>query len=181
MARNYELVLMLDPEVADADRDKVASDVRAQIESGGTLEQADNWGMRKMTYEIRRRNEADYRFFRFQGDNALLEGLDHNLKIVDAALRFRIFKVDPDAPTAAPPVSGSAAPGAGDRERAHEAPSAPPAAAPAPAEAPVAEAPPAEAPPAEAPPAEAPPAEAPPAEAPPAEEPPAEAPAPEQE
>ena len=56
--------------------------------------------MRKMAYEIRQRNEADYRFFRFQGDNALLEGLDHNLKIVDAALRFRIFKVDPEAPTA---------------------------------------------------------------------------------
>ena len=108
MARKYELVLMLDPEVDDAARDKVASDVRAQIESGGTLEQADNWGMRKMAYEIRQRNEADYRFFRFQGDNALLEGLDHNLKIVDAALRFRIFKVDPDAPTAPPPVSGPA-------------------------------------------------------------------------
>jgi small subunit ribosomal protein S6 len=105
MARNYELVLMLDPEVSDTARDKIAADVQKQIESGGTLELADSWGMRKMAFEIRQRNEADYRYFRFEGDNKLLEALDHNLKIVDGALRFRIFKVDPKAPTAPPPAS----------------------------------------------------------------------------
>lgn len=121
MARNYELVLMLDPEVSDADREKVVDDVRKQIEAGGTLDHADNWGTRKMAYEINLRNEADYRFFRFQGDNALLEGLDHNLKIVDAILRFRLFKVDPESPTTAPPVSGQAAPGGSDRPSDDEA------------------------------------------------------------
>jgi small subunit ribosomal protein S6 len=104
MARLYELVLMLDPELSDADRDKIAGDVRTQIESGGALEHADSWGTRKMAFEIRQRNEADYRFFRFSADNQLLEGLDHNLKIIDGALRFRVFKVDPDAPTAPPPA-----------------------------------------------------------------------------
>jgi small subunit ribosomal protein S6 len=115
MARHYELVLMLDPEVGDSDRDKVVEDVRAQIEANGSLDAADNWGTRKMAYEIRQRNEADYRFFRFQGDNELLQSLDHNLKIVDAALRFRVFKVDADAPTAAPPASGQMAAAGGDR------------------------------------------------------------------
>ncbi len=115
MARHYELVLMLDPEVADADREKVLADVRAQIESKGTLEHADNWGTRKMTYEIKGRMESDYRFFRFQGANDLLEWLDHNLKIIDAVLRFRVFKVDPDAPTTAPPLAGQMAPAGGER------------------------------------------------------------------
>ncbi|MGZ5309551.1 MAG: 30S ribosomal protein S6 [Solirubrobacterales bacterium] len=122
MARNYELVLMLDPAISDQDRDKIADDVRNQIESAGTLEQVDNWGMRKMAYEIRQRNEADYRFFRFQGDNQLLDGLDHNLKIVDGALRFRIFKVDPAAPTAAPPAAGQPVAAAGERPERPERP-----------------------------------------------------------
>ena len=99
---------MLDPQASDDDREKVAGQVRSQIESGGTLDRADNWGMRQMAYEIRQRREADYRFFRFQGDKTLLDGLDHNLKIVDGALRFRIFRVEPDSPTAAPPAVGSA-------------------------------------------------------------------------
>jgi small subunit ribosomal protein S6 len=101
--RLYELVLMLDPEAADAERDRVADDVRKQIEAAGTLEQADNWGMRKMAYEIRQRNEADYRYYRFTGEKELLERLDHSLKIAEGTLRFRVFKVDPETPTAAPP------------------------------------------------------------------------------
>ena len=105
MARHYELVLMIDPETGDAERDKLASDVRAQIEQGGTLDRADTWGMRKLAYEIRQRNEADYRYYRFQGDSDLLQRLDHNLKIADGALRFRIFKVDPDTPSNPPPTS----------------------------------------------------------------------------
>jgi small subunit ribosomal protein S6 len=119
MNRLYELVLMLDPEAADADRDRVADDVRKQIESSGKLEKADTWGMRKLAFEIRQRNEADYRYFRFEGEKELLERLDHNLKIAEGTLRFRIFKVDPDTPSNPPPVSERpAAVGDGDdRER----------------------------------------------------------------
>ena len=120
MNRHYELVLMLDPEAADADREKLADDVRKQIEGAGTLDRADNWGMRKMAFEIRQRNESDYRYFRFQGEPELLERLDHNLKIADGVLRFRIFKVDPDSPTNPPPATERpAAVGSGrdDRER----------------------------------------------------------------
>jgi small subunit ribosomal protein S6 len=105
MNRHYELVLMLDPEAADDARDKVADEVRKQIESDGTLDKADAWGMRKLAYEIRQRNEADYRFYRFQAEPALLERLDHSLKISDGTLRFRIFKVDPETTTNPPPAT----------------------------------------------------------------------------
>ena len=56
-----------------------------------------------MAYEIKRRNEADYRWFRFEAPTELLEQLDHNLKIADGVLRFRVFKVDPEAPVMVPP------------------------------------------------------------------------------
>jgi small subunit ribosomal protein S6 len=105
MSRHYELVLMLDPEAADNDRDRIADEVRKQIESDGTLDRADSWGMRKLAYEIRQRNEADYRFYRFQAEPALLERLDHSLKISDGTLRFRIFKVDPETTTDPPPAT----------------------------------------------------------------------------
>jgi small subunit ribosomal protein S6 len=105
MNRHYELILMLDPEVADADRQRLADDVRKAIEGSGTLDRADEWGMRKLAYEIRQRNESDYRYFRFQAEPELLERLDHNLKIADGVLRFRIFKVDPETNTNPPPSS----------------------------------------------------------------------------
>jgi small subunit ribosomal protein S6 len=105
MSRYYELVLMLDPQAADKDREQLADGVRKEIEKNGTLEQADDWGMRKLAYEIRQRTEADYRYYRFQAENELLQRLDHSLKIADGTLRFRIFRVDPDTPTNPPPAA----------------------------------------------------------------------------
>ena len=116
MNRHYELVLMLDPEAADKDRDRLADGVRKEIEKDGSLEQADTWGMRKLAYEIRQRNEADYRYYRFQAEPDLLQRLDHSLKISDGALRFRIFHVDPSTTMNPPPVAERPAAIASDRE-----------------------------------------------------------------
>jgi len=106
---------MLDPGPDEAGRDALAQDVRGRIEAAGTLKHENNWGLRKMAYEIAQRNEADYRWFRFEGPTELLDDLNHNLKIADGVLRFRIFKVDPDAPVMVPPAV--AAPAHGSRER----------------------------------------------------------------
>ena len=160
---------MIDPVVDEGKRNALADETRKLIESHGELKHADNWGLRNMAYEIEQRTEADYRFYRFVGTNPLLEQLDHTLKIADGALRFRVFRVDPEVPVTAPPPAS--APHAPPRpSRSEDAPPTAPAAAPAAPAAPAAEGA-AEAPP-EAP--AAPPAEA-PAETPAA--PPAEAPA----
>jgi len=120
---------MLDPQLDAPARDGLAGDARGQIESSGSLKHENNWGLRKMAYEIDRRTEADYRWFRFEANNELLDSLDHNLKIADGVLRFRIFKVDPDAPVLVPPAT-TAAPGprehsgAGARDDRRDAPAA---------------------------------------------------------
>ncbi len=183
MSAEYELVLMLDPEAPDERRDQIATDARGRIESSGSLKAEKSWGLRKLAYEIGRRNEADYRFFRFETESPLLDELNHNLKITDDVLRFRIFKVDADSPVIEPPPPAplaSAAPRGGpggrpgrgrrdddDRDAAPQPPAPAPAAEAAP------EAPPAPAP--EAPAADTPAPEAPAAAEPaaPAEQPPA--------
>ena len=104
---------MLDPQLDAPARDALAQQARGQIEAGGALKQENTWGLRKMAYEINRRTEADYRWFRFEAPTDLLDTLDHNLKIADGVMRFRIFKVDPGTPTIAPPAV--AAPGPRER------------------------------------------------------------------
>jgi small subunit ribosomal protein S6 len=154
----YELVLMLDPDVPDERRDQIADETRKRIESAGTLKHDMSWGMRKLAYEIRQRTEADYRLFRFEGEGGVLDDLNHNLRIADGVLRFRIFKIDPSSPAIVPPpamgTSAGAPPRAPRRQEApapdadageqpeepqeaapEEGPSAPAAAAPEPAEA----------------------------------------------
>jgi small subunit ribosomal protein S6 len=110
-APEYELVLMLDPEAPDERRDEIAVAARRRIEEGATLKQERSWGLRKMSYEINQRNEADYRFFRFEEGKGVLDDLNHNLKITDGVLRFRIFKVDPSSPVIDPPPPLTFSPG----------------------------------------------------------------------
>jgi small subunit ribosomal protein S6 len=112
--REYELVLMLDPQLDAPARDALAQDARGQIEASGSLKHENDWGLRKMAYEINRRTEADYRWMRFEAPSDLLDSLDHNLKIADGVLRFRIFKVDPGTPVIVPPATAAAP---GPRER----------------------------------------------------------------
>jgi small subunit ribosomal protein S6 len=112
--REYELVLMLDPQLDAPARDALTQEARGQIESSGNLKHENTWGLRKMAYEINRRTEADYRWMRFEATSDLLDSLDHNLKIADGVLRFRIFRIDPGAPVIAPPAA-TAAPGPRER------------------------------------------------------------------
>jgi small subunit ribosomal protein S6 len=106
---------MLDPGQDEPAREALAQDARGRIEKAGALKHENKWGLRKMAYEIDQRNEADYRWFRFEGPSELLDELNHNLKIADGVLRFRIFKVDASTPVMVPPAV--AAPGPGSRER----------------------------------------------------------------
>jgi small subunit ribosomal protein S6 len=125
VTREYELVLMLDPDVPDERRDEIAADTRKRIEAGATLKNDTSWGMRKLAYEIRQRTEADYRLFRFEGQGGVLDELNHNLRIADGVLRFRIFKVDPRSPAIVPPpplATSGAPPQRGPRRQ--EAPAA---------------------------------------------------------
>ena len=111
----YELVLMLDPEAPDERRDQISTDARGRIEKAGSLKAEKAWGLRKLAYEIDQRTEADYRFFRFATESPLLDELDHNLKITDGVLRFRIFKVEPESPVIEPPPPVSLASSAPSR------------------------------------------------------------------
>jgi small subunit ribosomal protein S6 len=124
--REYELVLMLDPGQDAPARDAVANEVKRQIEADGTLKHEKEWGLRKLAYEIAQRNEADYRWFRFEAPTELLEQLDHNLKIADGVLRFRIFKVGPETPVIAPPATAAPGPSASRERPSESASEAPP-------------------------------------------------------
>ena len=117
---------MLDPQLDAPARDALAQDARGQIEANGDLRHENSWGLRKMAYETNHRTEADYRWMRFEAQSELLDTLDHNLKIADGVLRFRIFKVDPGAPVIVPPTTAAPAPreraATGAREDRDEAP-----------------------------------------------------------
>ncbi|HET8754981.1 MAG TPA: 30S ribosomal protein S6 [Solirubrobacteraceae bacterium] len=97
----YDLVLLLDTTIEQERRDTILANVEDAIDRAGEIVGRHDWGNRHTVYEVRKHSEADYHLLQFRGPSSLLEQLDHNLKITDGILRFRIIKLRPGTP--APP------------------------------------------------------------------------------
>jgi len=94
----YDLTLLLDTQMEPERRDQILANVEHAIEGGGEIVGRHEWGVRQTAYEVRKHTDAEYHLIQFHGDPALLEQLDHNLKITDGILRHRIIKLRPGTP-----------------------------------------------------------------------------------
>ena len=99
----YDLMLLIDPNAPEERRTAVISETESMLNTDGEIVTNDDWGTRRMAYEIDHRPEAEYRLYQFQGENPLLDRLNQRLRIMDGVLRFRIIKVKPGQPTPPPP------------------------------------------------------------------------------
>jgi small subunit ribosomal protein S6 len=84
----YEIMLLLDSELADERQAEILTRIRGLVEQrGGSWQGQDDWGRRKLAYEIDHKGEAFYHLLRFDCDAATLEELTRVLKITDGVLR----------------------------------------------------------------------------------------------
>jgi small subunit ribosomal protein S6 len=104
MAGLYDLMLLIDPNAPEERRNAAVAEAESLI---GEVVSSQDWGQRRMAYEIDHRPEAEYRLYQFNGDNALLERLNQRLRINDAVLRFRIIKAKAGQPLPPPPEQQS--------------------------------------------------------------------------
>jgi small subunit ribosomal protein S6 len=96
----YDLMLLLDPGAPSDRLESILSDVQGLLESGGKVVGTYDWGTRRMTFEIDHRPDAAYHLMQFETESggALLERVDHSLKIMDGVLRHRIFRLKDGSP-----------------------------------------------------------------------------------
>ena len=97
MGRKYELVYVASPEATD---DQV-SELHAQIDGvvqrmGGRVEKTENWGRRRLAYEIGHHKEGTYVLEVIYGSGELMKELDRRLKVIDHVIRHLIVRVDQD-------------------------------------------------------------------------------------
>jgi small subunit ribosomal protein S6 len=119
----YEILLMLDPEGAEAHQDDLIARVRGLVDqSGGTWRSHDAWGRRRLAYEIGKKPEGVYHLLVFESGAETLDEVSRVLKIDDVVMRHLATRHIEGSRTSAP-RDDTAAP----------APAPAPAAAPAPA------------------------------------------------
>src|SRR4249920_373574 len=93
--RQYELVYILPPETTE----QQAGELHEQIASivsrmNGQIEKTENWGRRKLAYEIGHFKEGVYVLEVINGSGDLMKELDRRLKVIDEVVRHLIVRVD---------------------------------------------------------------------------------------
>ena len=147
--RDYELVLMLDPEVDEARVEAVMGRVRSLVEDHkGEIVDEDSWGMRKLAYKIGTHTQANYHLAHLQMEAEGSKALEGGLKLTDDVIRHLLIKQDGPPPPKEPEKTEAPVAEASDTEAADTEAAEPEAAE---AEAPASEEPAAEEPAAEEP------------------------------
>ena len=85
---DYEILLMLDPELPEERQTEIVTRAREAIErDGGKFEAHEPWGRRRLSYEIDHKSEGSYHLLTFAAEPATLEEISRVLKITDGVMR----------------------------------------------------------------------------------------------
>lgn len=89
----YELLFFVAPTIDETTREAVMNRIQSTIAAvNGTVDNIDNWGKRKLAYEIDGLTDGDYTLIDFHADPAEVAELDRVLRITDAVVRHMIVK-----------------------------------------------------------------------------------------
>ncbi len=97
MNRKYELVYIVSPEATD----EQVADLHRQVEAivqriGGQIDKTENWGRRRLAYEIGRHKEGTYVLEAITGGGELMKEIDRRLKVSELVIRHLVVRVDED-------------------------------------------------------------------------------------
>jgi small subunit ribosomal protein S6 len=109
---DYEILLLLDPELPEGRSEEIIARIREQVAAdGGSWDQHEPWGRRKLAYEIDHKAEGIYHLLLFSASPAALAEISRVLKITDGVVRHLAVRRVRGGSTAAPaPVAAVAQP-----------------------------------------------------------------------
>ena len=95
MKRKYELVYVVSPDATEEQVNDLHGQVDAIVQRiGGAIQKTDNWGRRRLAYEIGPHKEAIYVLETIDGTGDLMKEIDRRLKVTDLVIRHLIVRVD---------------------------------------------------------------------------------------
>ena len=93
--REYELMVILDPELDDRTvAPTLDRFLKVVKDAGGTIENVDIWGKRRLAYDIKKRSEGIYVVVNFTATPEATDELDRQLGLSEAVLRTKVLRAD---------------------------------------------------------------------------------------
>ena len=89
----YELAVVVSAKIEDEERAAVVDKCKALIERfGGTITNVDDWGKKRLAYEIQKMKEGFYYFIQFEAESSAPAEIESRIRIMDNVLRYLAVK-----------------------------------------------------------------------------------------
>ncbi len=93
--RNYELSVVLFSTLSEEEKVTALDKVKELITRfGGEITNVDDWGKRKLAYEINKQREGFYYFIQFQAETNVPAEIESRIRIMETVLRYLIISLD---------------------------------------------------------------------------------------
>ncbi len=92
--RKYETMFILKSNLEEEKRNELINKFKSIIETDGQITSVDEWGNRKLAYEIDKLNDGYYVLINFMAGTDLPKELDRNFKISDDVIRHLIVNLE---------------------------------------------------------------------------------------
>ena len=91
----YELALVVNAKIEDEARAAVVEKAKRYVERfGGTITEVEEWGKKRLAYEIQKMREGFYYFIQFEAETTCPAELESRMRIMDNVLRYLIVNKD---------------------------------------------------------------------------------------
>ena len=91
----YELALVVSAKIEDDARTATVEKAKEYItRAGGTVTEVEDWGKKKLAYEVQKMKEAFYYFIRFEAESTVPAEIESRVRIMDNVLRFLVVRKD---------------------------------------------------------------------------------------
>jgi small subunit ribosomal protein S6 len=92
--RKYETIFILDPDLEEEQALSVIEKVKGIItQTNGEILKVEDWGKRKLAYEVKKKPKGHFILIHFQGSPALLSELERNFRVMDAVIKFQSVRL----------------------------------------------------------------------------------------
>ncbi len=88
----YESIVVFKSSMEEEKRNTLLEKFKSIIESDGTVESVDDWGVKRLAYEINKGKEGYYYLVNFEANPQLINELERNYRISEDVIRYNVIK-----------------------------------------------------------------------------------------
>ena len=89
----YELALVMNAKIEDEAREAVVEKAKIYVAGyGGTVTEVEEWGKKRLAYEVQKMREGFYYFIQFEADATCPAEVERHVRIMDNVMRYLVVK-----------------------------------------------------------------------------------------